>query len=237
VLYVENLYFSYSGKKILRGVNFSVEEGEIVALIGISGSGKTTLFKLIAGLLPPLSGTIHFRGIVSADCGIFTTYMRQEDLLLPWRTVMGNLLLFSELGKEPIKKPAAEASALLKRLGLAGYENVYPNELSGGMRQRVSLARALLQNRPLFLLDEPFASLDVILREQLYQLLREIRIQYKKTIIMVTHDFRDAIALADRILILSQGRISNAYEIKKPGYPIETEQLMHQIRNDLLAIA
>ncbi len=201
MLHVEDVHFAYGKKQILEGISFSVREGEIVALIGVSGSGKTTLFRLINGVIAPSSGRIQTEDL--------STYMRQEDLLLPWRNVLDNLLLFTELGKE--KKDRAllkeEALILLKKVGLENHEKLYPKELSGGMRQRVALARSLLQNRPLMLLDEPFASLDVIMRDKLYGLLREIREQYRKTLVMVTHDFRDALAMADRILVLAKGKI------------------------------
>ncbi len=233
MLEIEHLHFAYDKKPILNGVSFSVSKGEIIVLIGISGSGKTTLFRLITGLIEPKQGTIH--------CPVQkTTYMRQEDLLLPWRTVLGNLLLFTELGKKPHKKGHAlqnKALSLLKQVGLEGYAERYPHELSGGMRQRVALARALLQNRPLMLLDEPFASLDVLIREQLYALMREIRISYQKTIVMVTHDFRDALALADRILLLSDGKITDDMMItpKMRTDPLAADQLIQHIRVQLLS--
>lgn len=222
MLAAKDLFFAYDDKPILEGVTFSAQEGEIVALIGISGSGKTTLFRLITGLIHPTSGEISKEGEL--------TFMRQEDLLLPWRTVLDNLLLFTELGERPRKKTPAlvdEALTLLKRVGLEGCANLYPTTLSGGMRQRVSLARALFQKRPLMLLDEPFASLDVIMREKLYALMREIRDEQKKTIVMVTHDFRDALELADRILVLGQGKILSSY-------PTDTPDITNKIRSDLM---
>jgi NitT/TauT family transport system ATP-binding protein len=210
MLSIKELSFAYGDRPILDGVSFSVDGGEIVALIGVSGSGKTTLFRLITGLIPPSEGDIEIDGRTGSQSKERVTYMRQEDLLLPWRTVLGNLMLCSELGKE-VQRPSEGAKYLLKRVGLEGYEGAYPQELSGGMRQRVALARSLLHNRPLMLLDEPFASLDVILREHLYDLLKDIRKKDCKTIVMVTHDFRDAIALADRILILSKGKIVGSF--------------------------
>ncbi len=222
MLEVKELYFDYSGRIVLDGLSFSVKKGEIVALIGKSGSGKTTLFKVISGLVSPKKGEVNIDGRL-------ITFMRQEDLLLPWRTVMGNLTLLRELGRKKSPLLKEEAAKLLNRVGLEGYQEVYPEVLSGGMRQRVALARSLLQKRPLMLLDEPFASLDVILREQLYLLLREIRDEYEKMIVMVTHDFRDALALADRILVLAGGKIVSDYEVKLyPG-----EALTQRIRADL----
>lgn len=240
MLDINSLHFSYNEKNILNGLSLSVEEGEIVALIGISGSGKTTLFRLITGLIAPTNGRILIKGSEMPQGALLTTYMRQEDLLLPWRTVLENLLLFTELGKKREKSRREfidEALLLLKGVGLEGREKTYPNELSGGMRQRVSLTRALLQNRPLMLLDEPFASLDVIIREQLYSLMRDIRDRYNKTILMVTHDFRDAMALADRIVILSRGKIADAHLITPDMRhdPVASNGLIQKIRAQLLA--
>jgi ABC-type nitrate/sulfonate/bicarbonate transport system ATPase subunit len=238
MLKIENIHFSYGEKKILQGVTLSAAKGEIIALIGVSGSGKTTLFRLITGLITPLQGEIAINGQSLPEGALLTTYMRQDDLLLPWRTVMGNLLLFSELGKKRSKNEALlqEATSLLKKVGLENSEGLYPRELSGGMRQRVALARTLLQNRPLMLLDEPFASLDVIMREQLYSLLREIRDHYQKTLLMVTHDFRDALALADRILVLANGKISGTY-LLNPQNKLHSETLIQKIRYDLSTIS
>jgi ABC-type nitrate/sulfonate/bicarbonate transport system ATPase subunit len=135
--------------------------------------------------------------------------MTQDDLMLPWRTVLENLLLVGELGRKPKSLDALKQEALryLEEMGLSGWENAYPDQLSGGMRQRVSLTRALLQKRPLLLLDEPFGALDVGLREQMHTLLRSIRKQHGTTILMITHDFRDALSLSDRIFLLDKGRI------------------------------
>ena len=241
MLHIEDLHFAYGAKTILDGVTFKAGPGEIVALIGVSGSGKTTLFRLITGLISATRGEVVIGGCTSSERIQMTTYMRQEDLLLPWRTVIGNLMLFSELGKKELhhSELRGKASLLLHRVGLDGYENVYPQALSGGMRQRVGLARALLQNRPLMLLDEPFASLDVIIREQLYALLRSIRDQYQKTIVMVTHDFRDAVALADRILILSNGKIAATYYLDPAtrSDPVSSQKLIHQIREGLFSLS
>jgi len=196
MLTIQNLHFSYGSKKVIQGLSLALAPGEIVSLIGVSGSGKTTLFRLIAGSLKAEQGHINLRPQE-------VSYMRQEDLLLPWRTVLDNLLLFSELGRKKGERPRLEALSLLEQMGLKGCEGMFPETLSGGMRQRLSLARSLLQNRPFLLLDEPFGSLDVLMREELYKLIKE----KKKTTLLVTHDFRDALALSDRILVLVEGKI------------------------------
>ena len=234
MLDVDNLSFSYNQSPLLNSISFSVREEEIVILIGSSGCGKTTLFKLIAGFISPSQGQVLIHD--SKEPAQWITYMRQEDLLLPWRNVINNLLLTSELGSQKKESCKTRAYELLNQLGLQGYEHAFPNELSGGMRQRVSLARALLQERPLMLLDEPFASLDIILREQLYTLLKEIQRVHKKTLLMVTHDFRDALSIADRILVLAGGKIEKnipiSQEIRDSAYL--KENLANQIRDTLL---
>ncbi|MEZ5314638.1 MAG: ABC transporter ATP-binding protein [Chlamydiales bacterium] len=240
MLEVESMSFAYDANPVLKNISFVVPQEEIVALIGISGSGKTTLFRLITGLTQPIQGQIKIGGkLASQNGGLMTTYMRQEDLLLPWRTVLQNLLLTTELGKNQKQAKEVylnEAHTLLKRVGLEKYSDHYPNTLSGGMRQRVALARALIGNRPLMLLDEPFASLDLVIREQLYKLIQDIREQYKKTILMVTHDFRDAMTLADRILILSEGSISGNFPLTSQlkSDPIASNQMIEKIRELLL---
>ncbi len=165
--------------------------------------------------------------------------MRQEDLLLPWRTVLKNVLLCTELGEKKQGDFEQKAFEMLKRVGLQNCAHLFPFQLSGGMRQRVSLARALLQERPLLLLDEPFGSLDVVVREQLYALLREIRLQFHKTLFFVTHDFRDAIRLSDRILVLSHGKIESEFRISESirNDPIENESVTQAIRTALVASA
>ncbi len=194
-LILENIAFAYGSEPLLEDVSLQLQPGEIVALLGASGSGKSTLFKLITGLLRPQAGRIK--------CSVPLSYMMQENLLLPWRTTLGNVLLSAELSNSP----TTEALALLDQLQLSSAAHQFPHELSGGMRVRVALARALLPKRPLLLLDEPFGSLDVLLREQLYDLLSQIRAAQKTSIVLITHDFHDALHLADRILVLANGRM------------------------------
>ncbi|MCP5469880.1 MAG: ATP-binding cassette domain-containing protein [Chlamydiales bacterium] len=233
---LHELSFSYEKAKILNNISFKVHSGEIVALIGISGSGKTTLFRLMTGMLEPQEGAILVNDSPLPEGNRHISYMQQEDLLLPWRNVLSNLLLVGELGEAQIDDALRRrAHELLKAVGLEGCERKMPEALSGGMRQRVSLVRALLQNRPLLLLDEPFGPLDVIIREELYTLLRHIRAQFAKTIVMVTHDFRDAIALADRILVLNEGEICYDVAVTNREDPQEKEKLMMDIRAALSA--
>lgn len=232
LLKIQNLSFSFGNQRILNDFSLTLDTNEIVTLIGWSGSGKTTLFKILTGVLSPDQGSITFAGHLTESI----SYMTQEDLLLPWRTVLGNLLLLSELGKQQQHHSLhEEALALLDDLGLKKYADVFPEQLSGGMRQRVSLARALLQKRPLLLLDEPFDSLDVVLREQIYKLLRKVKDKLKCTILMVTHDFHDAICLSDRIILMHAGTIHNAWKIEDDTrkIPLLSNAIIEEIRTAL----
>ena len=215
MLKVIHTAFAYGPRQVLEGVSLELKKGEVGTLIGTSGSGKTTLFKLLTGMLDAQSGSILIDGKALPEGHGHAAYMMQEDLLLPWRTILKNMTLIAELGKESrdTDELSREAKELLLEMGLVDYPAHYPDELSGGMRQRVSLARALLQKRPLLLLDEPFGSLDVTLREQMYELLRRVQKKTGTTILLITHDFRDALSLSDRIFLLDNKRISTQWEV------------------------
>ena len=209
---VDNLSFGYGKLPLLQDLSLSLKAGEIVTLIGLSGSGKTTLLKLISGLLSVSNDTITLCNDYHPKARQHVAYMMQQDLLLPWRTVLENVTLAAEMGHSN-RNVQTEALHILGLVGMSDCAHLYPEELSGGMHQRVSLARTLLQKRPILLLDEPFAALDVLLREQLYLLLRQIRDRYGLTILLVTHDFRDALVLSDRILMLAKGKIDQEWSI------------------------
>lgn len=236
ILHVNKLNFSYGERSVLRNLSFSLKKGEITALIGASGSGKTTLFRLLTGILMAESGSITIAGRQQVNCHENVAYMMQEDLLLPWRTVLRNILLPEELGSSPTRILKEEAHQLLREIGLAECEAMYPHQLSGGMRQRVALARALLQKRPLLLLDEPFGSLDVSLREQMYTLLRQIQAKKESTMLLITHDFRDALSLADRALLLANGSIAQEWSIQEDvrHNPYATAKMLEEMRSAII---
>lgn len=215
MLVIQDVSFSYDENPVLQGIDLMIEKEEIVVLIGPSGSGKTTLFHLITGLLSPSSGTISIEGTSGEEARNLVGYMMQEDLLLPWRSILRNVLLPFEIGSPKLDLDVARLQArnILDEVKLSHTSHMLPGQLSGGMRQRVSLARTLLQNRPLLLLDEPFGSLDVHLREEMHAFLRKMSQQHRTTIFMITHDFRDAISLADRIILLGEGKITNEWFI------------------------
>ena len=190
----------------LEDLSLTVSDGQVLALVGPSGCGKSTLLELLAGLQKPDSG--HVLAEPAA-------YMPQRDLLLPWRTALANAALALECAGFGKAEARAEAQPLFERFGLAGFERARPHELSGGMRQRVALARTFLAGRPLLLLDEPFASLDQITRGSLQEWLAEALRGEPRTVVLVTHDVQEAIYLADRVAIVSPrpGRIVAEIEV------------------------
>lgn len=235
MLTINNLAFSFEGKPVLKEISFSLKQGEIGSLIGVSGTGKTTLFKLLTGLYQASHGMVLLNGDTVPEGYRHVTYMMQEDLLLPWRNVIDNLMLLSELGSQT-HTTKDEAIALLQEIGLGHAALLYPHQLSVGMKQRVSLARAVLQKRPILLLDEPFASLDVSLREQMYTLMQQVRAKYQTTILMITHDFRDALSLSDRIFLLEGGRIQSSWSINSEIHndPIASAKIQAEMRTALM---
>ena len=222
------------GRLVLEGVNFTLRDGEIVAVLGKSGSGKSTFLRILAGLLSPSDGRVEYRGrpVTEPMHGIAMVF--QSFALFPWLTVLGNV----ELGLEAQGVSAAErrrrAVAAIDTIGLDGFESAYPKELSGGMRQRVCFARALVVNPDILLLDEPFSQLDVLtaetLRNDMLDLWLERRIP-TKGILMVSHNIEEAVDLADRILIFSSdpGRISAEVPVHLPHPRSPEDAVFRQI--------
>jgi ABC-type nitrate/sulfonate/bicarbonate transport system ATPase subunit len=191
-------------------ISFAAAAGEFVSIIGPSGCGKSTLFNMIAGLSQPDTGQILLHGQpVARRTGRFG-YMPQRDLLLPWRTILNNVILGPELAGDNLQAARREALNLMPLFGLAGFEQVYPPALSGGMRQRAALLRTFLCHREVMLLDEPFGALDALTRRDLQVWLLGVWAQFNKTILFITHDVEEALFLSDRVVVLSPrpGRIA-----------------------------
>ena len=203
----------------LDDVSLSVDEGEFVCLVGPSGCGKSTLLSMIAGLEFPDSGKITADGKVVTEPGRDRMVMFQESALFPWLNVLGNVLFGLKLKPGLNNKERREVARFyIKLVGLERYANANIHELSGGMKQRVALARSLAPNPRVLLMDEPFAALDAMTREQLYGDLQEIWAARKKTIVFVTHNVREAVCLGDRVVLFSPhpGRIREQFKIELP---------------------
>jgi len=217
--------FRVNGRLVtaLDGVDLRAGTGEFVVLIGPSGCGKSTLLNIICGLMEPDSGEVLLDGKPILDRTGLLGYMLQKDLLLPWRTVMGNVILGPELSGMNRETAREEALRLLPQFGLEGFEDSYPATLSGGMRQRAALLRTFLCRRKTMLLDEPFGALDALTRRQLQQWLLQVWSGFRQTIIFVTHDVDEAVYLADRVYVMTArpGRITLELDIslRRPRHP------------------
>lgn len=192
-----------SGLQALEDITFSVSAEQFVCVLGPSGCGKTTLLRLMAGLLSPTSGEIIFENSSPASSPHRVGMVFQKANLMPWRTVVENILLPLEIQHLPRQDALEKAKALIELVGLVGFEHSFPRDLSGGMAQRVAIARALIHEPDLLLLDEPFGSLDALTRERMGSELTRIWQARRKTVIMVTHSISEALFLADRVLVLS----------------------------------
>ena len=192
---INNLSKKYKDKLILENINLYVDENEIVSIIGPSGCGKSTIFNILSNLTTYDCGNIYVSGNFS--------YMYQNDLLLPYKTIIDNVSLPLVLKGEKKKKSRDMVNSYFSTFGLKGYENKYPHELSGGMRQRANFMRTFINSSDIMLLDEPFGALDSITRASMQNWLLDIKKQIKSTILLITHDIDEAIILSDRIYILS----------------------------------
>ena len=181
--------------QVLDAVSLEIRKGEILGIIGKSGSGKSTLLNIISGLEQPTAGEVVVTGSIS--------YVPQKDLLLPWRTVIANILLPVEIQKGDLKEAASKASTLLESNNLKQFERSYPAEISGGMRQKVSLIRAVLQDSDSILFDEPFSAIDFDTRLHLVKKMRSHIVSNQKAAVLVTHNIEEAIAISDKILVFS----------------------------------
>ncbi|HEX7970108.1 MAG TPA: ABC transporter ATP-binding protein [Stellaceae bacterium] len=214
MLRVDGLSIAYDGTPVLEGANLQIEAGSFVSLVGPSGSGKSSLLRAIMGLQRPLAGRIE-TALAPRDIGM----LFQDDALLPWRSAAENVALGLRLRGEGRGPAMAEAESWLTRLGLAGFGDRYPRALSGGQRKRVALAQVLALKPRLLLMDEPFASLDAITRARVTQDLLALVESQRTTVLLVTHDLEEALALSDVVYLLSRGpraRISQRYTVPIP---------------------
>lgn len=206
--------------RALDDISLTLHDGEFVALIGPSGSGKSTMLDVISGLFGETAGEIRIAGqtVPLTDRLGQTSYMRQRDLLMPWRTALDNAALALEVHGVPRREARRRARDRFPAFGLAGFENAWPAQLSGGMRQRVAFLRTVLAERPILLLDEPFGALDALNRVALQTWLTGLWEAQRQAVLLVTHDVDEAIFLADRVVVLSArpGRVVHEEPISLP---------------------
>jgi NitT/TauT family transport system ATP-binding protein len=249
---VELVYGRKKRFQALKNLDLEIKRGEFAAVVGRSGCGKSSLMKLVSGLLPPTEGTVEVDGKLLDGPLKIVGMAFQNPTLLPWRTVLSNVMLPFEIVDEHRYKIRAQrssykeqAGALLRSVGLEGFEDKYPWQLSGGMQQRASLCRALVHQPALLMLDEPFGALDAFTREELWDVLQNLWINRKFTTILVTHDLREAVYLADRVFVMSErpGRILATHDV-----PIERPRrsemtfgptfldIVHMLRDQIKAV-
>jgi ABC-type nitrate/sulfonate/bicarbonate transport system ATPase subunit len=212
--------------EVLRDVSFDVRIGDVVAIVGPSGSGKSTLLNMAAGLIFPDAGQVVVMG-QSTDAAVdwsHVGYMFQDDRLLPWRVAVRNVALALEAGSMPAAERLRRARAVLDLVGLGGFEHSYPHQLSGGMRSRVALARSLVGEPQILLMDEPFSRLDAQTRSSMHRELLRIHAMRAMTILFVTHDVEEAVVLADHVVMMSArpGRVRRTIDITLPQPRIGT---------------
>jgi NitT/TauT family transport system ATP-binding protein len=231
--------------KAIQDVSLSIAKGEFIAVVGPSGCGKSSLMRLISGLHAPLGGTLTVEGRPVTGPLRSVGMAFQNSSLLPWRTALDNVLLPLEI-VEPYRtgfskeKYSGKAKRLLESVGLAGFTQKYPWELSGGMQQRTSICRALIHEPEILMLDEPFGALDAFTREELWCALRDLQAERRVTVMLVTHDLREAVFLADTVYVMSSrpGRIVRRCEVDIPRprdlevvFAQRFQDIVHELRN------
>ena len=240
-LQVENVRHAFGSTPALASTSLEVREGEFVSLVGPSGCGKSTLFNVISGLIRPTEGRILLDGRDVTGSTGHVGYMLQKDLLLPWRTVTGNIVLGASLTGRATKRDQAEAVALAERYGLGEFVDHYPHALSGGMRQRVALMRTLAVHKDVMLLDEPFGALDSQTRLRMQQWLLDVWEQEGRTVVFITHDVDEAIFLSDRVLVMSArpGHIRAEFDVplaRPRGFELLTSEGFTELKRRILEL-
>ena len=229
ILDIKNLSYSFGNNPILKDINIHVNKNEMVTIVGSSGVGKSTLFNLIAGVLKKQVGEITING--SNDYIGKVAYMLQKDLLFEHKTIIDNVILPLIIAKVNKKEALEEGNKILKQFNLDKYANKYPQQLSGGMRQRVALIRTYMFKRNIFLLDEAFSALDAITKKELHKWYLDLKKEFNLTTLLITHDIEEAVFLSDRIYILGNkpGEIIGEIKIEiNPNEDIDVQRLFYK---------
>ena len=226
---IKNVSFDYVEKKTsfeaLKNINLNIRSGEFVCILGSSGCGKSTLLSLLTGLNRAKEGKILVDGEEIKGPGIDRAVVFQQYSLFPWLTVKGNILFgIRQSGKKYSKKEREElADSYVESVGLTSAKDRYPNQLSGGMKQRVAVARALALESDILLLDEPFGAIDPKLRLELQELVSKLCVEHKKTVVFITHDIDEAILLADRVVVMEPGKLRSILKVNLPHPRVRDE--------------
>lgn len=217
-LETKNITMAFGEETIIRDISISVDQGELVSLLGVSGSGKTTLFNCISGIYTPVEGSVILDGEDITGTTGHISYMLQKDLLLPYKTIEDNVALPLLIRGATLKDAREQASAHFEEFGLEGTQKKYPKQLSGGMRQRAALLRTYLFSDNVALLDEPFSALDTITKGKIHKWYLDVMEKINLTTVFITHDINEAILLSDRIYIMAgkPGEIQSEIRIKTP---------------------
>lgn len=217
-LRLDGIRKDFGATEVLDGISLSVREGEFVSILGPSGAGKSTIFQLLTGAIQPDGGTISLNGVALQPQNGHFAFMPQRDALMPWRRILDNVTLGLEVQGMSRKAARAKVMPLLVEFGLAGFENHYPAQLSGGMRQRAALLRTVVQERDMLLLDEPFGALDALTRTGMQRWLETMWKRHRWTALLITHDVREAVFLSDRIYVLSArpARVLREFHVPLP---------------------
>ncbi len=240
-LEVRGVSKSFEEKQILDDISIELNDGELVCLLGTSGAGKTTLFNIISGVLEPDKGHVFLNGQEITNSPGKVSYMLQKDMLLPYKNVLDNVALPLVVRGTGKKKAREEAAAYFEEFGIDGYQNKYPSQMSGGMRQRAALLRTYLFSKEVALLDEPFSALDTMTKSKMHQWYLSIMEEIKLSTLFITHDIDEAILLSDRIYILAgkPGRVHQEIVVseKRPrtGDFLLTEQFL-EYKKQILSV-
>jgi NitT/TauT family transport system ATP-binding protein len=218
MLEISGLAKRFGKLSIFKNFTHEVPQNGFSVLIGPSGCGKSTLFNLLVGAVSKDAGRIDWQGRSYDHIGQCAAYMQQKDLLLPWLSLLDNALLPARIAKKDMTAAATQATTFFNRLGLGGFESYRPRQVSGGMRQRCALARTLMFERELVLLDEPLSALDAITRRRLQHLLLMLQSDFAKSILMITHDIEEALLLADDLVVLTSApmRVRERFALAQP---------------------
>ncbi len=225
----------------LSGISLDIKPGRFCSILGPSGCGKSTLLMLIAGLYRPTAGTVFVNGEKLTDCYTDCGIVFQTDVLLPWLSVLDNVLMPARVKHLPMEAATVRAQQLLEQVGLTGFESHFPNELSGGMRQRAALCRALVHEPSVLLMDEPFGALDALTRERMQLDLTQLRSSDQRTVLFITHDIEEAVFLSDEVVVMSQRPASIleqfAVDFPQPRSPeILRDPAFHHIVDNIRAL-